>query len=229
MTFLDVRTVAVTVLGHPLSWVELLGTLTYLWSVWLMARRHMLTWPVGILSVLLYMLLFWQVRLYSDAVEQVYYLGASLYGWRRWAAGLREGRSAAAIRLSPPATLAFEVALVAAGTLALGGLMSRSHELAPALFPEPASYPWVDAMTTVASLLAMALLVLKRLESWVWWLGVDVVGIGLYWIKDIRFVAVLYVLLLGLAVKGLAEWRAEWAAGGGEAGLGPDPPDPQGR
>jgi nicotinamide mononucleotide transporter len=213
LTWLDVRTVAVTVLGHPLSWVELLGTVTYLWSVWLMTRRHMLTWPVGIVSVLLYMLLFWQVRLYSDAAEQVYYLGASLYGWHRWAAGLREGRSAAAIRLSPPVTLVFEGVLVAAGTLVLGAFVSRAHELAPALFPEPASYPWVDALTTVASFLAMALLALKRLESWAWWLGIDVVGIGLYWVKDVRFVALLYVLLLGLAVKGVVEWRAEWAAG----------------
>ena len=213
MSWLDVRTVAVTVLGHPLSWVELVGTATYLWSVWLMARRHVLTWPVGIVSVLLYLLLFWQVRLYSDAVEQVYYLGASLYGWRRWTAGPREGPSAAAIRLSSRATLVLEGLLVAAGTLVLGAFVSRAHELAPALFPEPASYPWLDALTTVASFLAMALLALKRLESWAWWLGIDVVGIGLYWVKDVRFVALLYVLLLGLALKGLVEWRAEWAAG----------------
>jgi nicotinamide mononucleotide transporter len=206
VSWLDVRTVAVTVLGHPLSWVELLGTVTYLWSVWLMARRQMLTWPVGIVSVVLYMVLFWQVRLYSDAVEQVYYVGASLYGWRRWAAGVRQGSSAAAIRLSPPGTLIFEGALVTAGTLILGTLASRAHELAPALFPEPASYPWVDALTTAASFLAMALLALKRLESWVWWLGVDVIGIGLYWVK---------VLLLGLAVKGLVEWQAEWEGGPG--------------
>ena len=71
----------------------------------------------------------------------------------------------------------------------------------------------MDALTTVASFLAMALLALKRLESWAWWLGIDIIGIGLYWAKDVRFVALLYVLLFGLAVKGLVEWRAEWAAG----------------
>jgi nicotinamide mononucleotide transporter len=213
MTILDVRTVALTVLGHPVSWLELVGTVAYLWSVWLMARQRMLTWPVGIVSVLLYMILFWQVRLYSDAAEQVYYLGASLYGWRRWARGLRQGGSAALVRLSPPTTLAFEAGLVAAGTLGLGAFMARAHLLAPAVFPAPAAYPYLDALTTVASLLAMALLALKRLESWVWWLGVDVVGIGLYWWKDVRFVALLYVLLLALAAKGLADWGSEWAAG----------------
>ncbi|MFZ2359660.1 MAG: nicotinamide mononucleotide transporter family protein [Anaerolineae bacterium] len=57
-----------------MSYVELLGTILYLWSVWLIAHRRVLTWPVGIISVLLYMALFYQIRLYADALEQIYYL-----------------------------------------------------------------------------------------------------------------------------------------------------------
>lgn len=90
----------------------------------------------------------------------------------------------------------------------IGYAMARSHVIAPAVFPEPASYPYLDAGTTVASFVAMALLALRRVESWLWWIALDVVGIGLYWAKDVRFVALLYVLLLGLAVRGLLEWRA---------------------
>ncbi len=209
MSWLSVETIAVTLLGYPMSWIELVGTVTYLWSVWLMARRRMLTWPVGIVSVLLYLALFWQIRLYSDALEQVYYLGASAYGWYRWARGSAPGRTELKIRISPARTLALEAALVAAGTLALGRWMGKAHLVASALFPEPAAYPYLDAGTTIASFVAMALLTLKRLESWVWWILVDVVGIGLYWAKDVRFVALLYVLLLGLAIRGLVEWHAE--------------------
>jgi len=73
---LSVDTIFVTVLGSPISYIEFAGTVLYLWSVWLIARRRMLTWPVGIVSVLLYMALFYQIRLYSDAPEQLYYLGA---------------------------------------------------------------------------------------------------------------------------------------------------------
>jgi nicotinamide mononucleotide transporter len=209
VSILSVRSVALTVLGYPLSWLELVGTLAYLWSVWLMAQRRMLTWPVGLVSVLLYLALFWQIRLYSDALEQVYYLGASVYGWYRWTRRTATGQDELVIQVSPPSTLALQIALVAIGTMALGHWMERAHLILPLAFPEPAAYPYIDAGTTVASFVAMGLLTLKRLESWLWWIGIDVLGIWLYWVKDVRFVALLYVFLLGLAIRGLIEWQAE--------------------
>src|SRR6185503_528973 len=84
LKFFSVSNIAFTVFGYPLSYVELFGTILYLWSVWLISQRRVLTWPVGIVSVLLYITLFYQIRLYSDAFEQVYYLGASAYGWWYW-------------------------------------------------------------------------------------------------------------------------------------------------
>ena len=81
---LSVNNIAFTVLGYPMSYVELIGTILYLWSVWLISKRQVLTWPVGIISVLLYMVLFYQIHLYSDTLEQIYYLGASIYGWILW-------------------------------------------------------------------------------------------------------------------------------------------------
>lgn len=208
MSLFSVDTIAFTLVGYPMSWIELVGTVTYLWSVWLMARRAIATWPVGIVSVLLYLALFWQIRLYSDALEQVYYLGASAYGWWRWRRGRLEGETKGRIRFSDPSAIAVQFVVVAVGTLALGSFVARAHLAAPALFPEAASFPYLDAGTTVASFVAMALLALERAESWLWWIAVDVAGIGLYWVKDVRFVALLYVVLLVLAVRGLLEWRA---------------------
>ncbi len=85
-------------------------------------------------------------------------------------------------------------------------LTSRPHVLLPALFPEPASYPYVDALTTVMSFTAMLLMARQRIESWGYWIVVDVIGIWLYYVKDVRFVALLYVVLLILATKGLVSW-----------------------
>lgn len=84
MNLLSIDTIAFTLLGYSMSYIELVGTVLYLWSVWLIARRNILTWPVGIVSVFLYMILFYQIQLYSDVIEQIYYLGASVYGWWLW-------------------------------------------------------------------------------------------------------------------------------------------------
>jgi len=207
ISFLSVDRVFVTILGYPMSYVELAGTLLYLASVWLIVKRNAWTWPVGIASVILYFLLFYQIRLYSDALEQLYYLGACVYGWWFWLRrGPREG-ARVAVRFSTPRGMLAAAGATAVLSLGLGRAMSRVHLWAPGLFPEPASYPYVDAATTVMSFTAMWLLARQRTEAWVYWILVDVVGIWLYSVKNVRFVALLYVLLLIMAVRGFVGWR----------------------
>lgn len=202
----DVTTIAFTVLGYPLSYIELVGTILYLWSVWLIARQNILTWPVGIASVLLYMALFYQIQLYSDALEQAYYLVASVYGWWLWGSRGRQAEQAFEPYVSAPRTMGLVLLLTVALSVALGGLMSRIHELLPALFPVPAAFPYLDAATTIMSFSAMWLMAQKRLESWAYWIIVDVIGIGLYYVQGVRFISLLYVILLGLAINGLVSW-----------------------
>lgn len=224
--FLSVDNIAFTILGYPLSYVELLGTVLYLWSVWLIVHRQVLTWPVGILSVLLYMALFYQIRLYADAMEQVYYLIVSIYGWLHW------GKSPAAItgqrvivRFSLPGEIARWIIVVGVLSILTGLLISRLHQFLPGVFPEPASFPYLDALTTVMSFVAMWLMARKRIESWVYWIIVDVIAIGLYFVKDVWFVSLLYVVLLIMAINGLMAWSKS-ASGAASAKPIPMPENP---
>jgi len=204
---LSEKAVFFTVLGYPLSYVEFFGTVTYLWSVWLIAKRNVWTWPVGIVSVLLYLLLFYQIRLYSDALEQVYYLGACAYGWWYWSRTCRASNVVTDVLFSTPRAMVGALAVTGVLSALLGYVMGRIHVWSPSMFPEAASYPYVDAATTMMSFTAMWLMARKRIESWIYWVVVDVVGIWLYFVKDVRFVSLLYVILLGMAIKGYAGWR----------------------
>ena len=96
----SVDLIVFTVLGYPVSYIEFFGTGLYLWSVWLIARRNRLTWPVGLVSVLLFLVIYYQIRLYSDMLEQVYYLGASLYGWWYWSRTRSAPNAPPAVRYS---------------------------------------------------------------------------------------------------------------------------------
>ncbi len=211
MNIFSVETIALTIGDYPLSWIELVGTVLYFASVALIARKNLLTWPIGIASVILYGILFWQIRLYSDCIEQAYYLVISVWGWVSWH-GTKHRNKDIPTGFSKPLT----IAAWAAGTLAAGALLglavARFHIWMPALFPAPADYPFLDAFTTVASFAAMYLMTERRAESWLWWLTVDAIGIGLYWVKDVRFIALQYVALLFMAAYGLWKWTRAKAA-----------------
>jgi nicotinamide mononucleotide transporter len=207
LEFFSVNKIAFTVIGYPMSYVELLGTIFNLLSVWLIAKNRILTWPTGIVGVLLFLTLFYQIRLYSDAFEQVYYLIACIYGWWRWSVAARREDRPLPIRFSPLSTTLWCVAVSLAISLGAGWVVSHLHLWSPSLFPEAAAYPYMDAATTIMSFTAMILMAQRRTESWIYWVAIDLVGVWLYYVKDVKLVSLLFLIYLGLAVNGLLSWR----------------------
>lgn len=206
LEFWSVNNIAFTIIGYPMSYIEFIGTILYLWATWLITKQKMLNWFVGILSSVLYMVLFFQIRLYSDMLEQLYFIIVSIYGWWRWSTPLKDTGKILTIRYSSPRRIILVAAITLALAFATGALMSRIHLFVPALFPEKASFPYLDALTTIMSFTGMWLMALMKLESWYYWLIVDGVGIWLYYVKGVKFIALLYVILLFMAVYGLISW-----------------------
>jgi nicotinamide mononucleotide transporter len=139
-------------------------------------------------------------------VEQMYFLGMSLYGWWYWNKTLNQKDDRGFI-VSSGALMAKCLAVTVVGGVGFGFFLINAESILPKVFTEPASYPLIDAITTVASFVAMWLLSKKRVESWIYWIVVDVVAIWLYFIKDVKFLSLLYVILLGIAINGYLTWR----------------------
>jgi nicotinamide mononucleotide transporter len=163
----------------------------------LTVRQNVLCWPTGLVMVALYLVVFYQARLYSDMLLQGVYIVLQVYGWYAWVYGGTNRSALAVTRTSPREMLAWG-AVCLVGTAALGGTMRAFTD---------ASLPFLDAFTTSASLVAQWLLGRKRLESWLFWIVVDVVSIGVYLAKGLYPTTGLYAIFLCLAVWGFFEWK----------------------
>jgi nicotinamide mononucleotide transporter len=209
--FFSINTIAFTLWNHPISWIELLGTIFGLWSVWLAARENILTWPIGIVNIFFFFLVFYQVQLYSDMTEQVYYLVTTVYGWVLWSTAKHvQGRRK--VKEIPITILSrnHRIMLIVGGVIAVTGLtvfMMNIHLILPVLFPDPAAFPFWDALSTVGSFIAQFIMARKKLETFPIWIGVDVINIILFFFQGIYFIAVEYVLFLVLAIMGFSRWR----------------------
>lgn len=168
----------------------------------LTVRQNIWCWPVGLVQVGLYIFIFYDARLYSDAGLHVVYVILCLYGWWFWLRGGRDEGPPRVTRLRLTHLVAWLVAC-AVGTAGLGGVMHRFTD---------ADLPFWDAATTVGSLVAQYLMARKALESWLFWIGVDVVAIGVYAVKGLHPTAGLYVVFLVLATIGYFAWRSTWQA-----------------
>lgn len=165
--------------------------------VWLTVRQNIWCWPTGLVQVILFIFIFYHAKLYSDLLLHVIYVFLQIYGWHHWLRGGPRHNAMPVSTLSRTARMAWPSVAVA-GTLVLGFLMSTLTD---------AAVPYADAFTTVTSLVAQWLLARKQIESWLFWIAVDVVAIGVYWYKDLYLTSGLYVVFLGLATLGWFAWR----------------------
>ena len=183
------------------NWVEIAGFATTLLGIWLTTKRKLLCWPVVLAADILYLVVFYRARLLSDALLQVFFVVFTLYGWWHWWRGYRQEGE---VRVAPLALRSMLLAVIAgaAGSFVLGELAKRLH----------AALPFLDAILTSYSLVASWWGARKHTANWWLWIIVDLTYIGEYIYKDLWATAVLYALLVGLAVLGLRDWRRAEAA-----------------
>jgi nicotinamide mononucleotide transporter len=177
-------------------WIEFLGFVITCLGIWLTTRRLLICWPVVLLADLLYLLIFYQARLFSDALLQVFFVAFTLYGWWHWWRGVKQEGEVRIVPLSVRGWLGGLVA-GAVGAVLLGGLMVRVG----------AALPHLDAALTSYSLVASWWQARKYIANWWLWIAVDLVYIGEYIYKDLRPTALLYAGLVLLAILGLRDWR----------------------
>src|SRR6516165_5482654 len=184
------------------NWVELAGFITTAVGIWLTTKRLLICWPVVLAADVLYLVVFYRTRLLSDALLQIFFVVFTLYGWWNWWRGVRDEGEVRVVPLALPSLL-IAVAAGIAGSFVVGEITKRLS----------AALPFLDAALMSFSLVGSWWQARKHIAAWWLWIVVDLLYIGEYIYKDLWLTAVLYAVLVFLAVLGLRAWsRAERAA-----------------
>jgi nicotinamide mononucleotide transporter len=185
-------------LGFPtMSLAEWIATALGIACVALAARRSIWTFPTAILSVALLGIVVFRARLYSDALLQLFFAVANLYGWIGWWRARTRTGDVPVRTLDARARTAW-LAAIALGWLGWGMAMHRLTD---------AALPWWDAGIAAASVAAQLLMARRFIENWWLWIAVDLASVPLYLTKGLYPFAGLYLAYLGLALWGLLDWR----------------------
>ena len=205
MHFFDIENTAFSIIGYPISYVELIGTVFGLISVYYASKANILTWSTGIVNEVFLFILFFQVHLYADMFLQVYFFIVTIYGWYNWNTSTVENKIAV---ISTKARWLITIIIIA-GSLLTGLLIKNIHLYLPNYFKVAAAYPFTDSFVMVLSIVATALLAKKRIENWHLWILVDAICIILYFKKGVYFLSLEYLIFFGLASYGLYQWKKQ--------------------
>lgn len=177
-------------------WVEILGLVFSLLYLFFSIRQSILLWPMGIISAMLYMVVFYQSKFYADMGLNGYYFFISIYGWVLWTKRKGgEGLPVSGIRLKQGLVLLTFTAVIFAAT---GIILDRLTD---------SPVPYWDAFTTALSFTATWMLARKIIEHWILWVIIDVVSMALYLYRGLYPTLVLFAVYTVMAVFGYLQWK----------------------
>jgi nicotinamide mononucleotide transporter len=158
-------------------------------------RRSRWCWVAGGLSSAILVYLFARARLPMQSGLQMFYVAMSAYGFRSW---VRHEKDADSVVTTWPvrAHLGAWIAILALSALSSRWLAAETG----------AAWPFLDSVTTWASLVATWLVVRMKLENWLYWIAIDLVLTYLCVVQKLPFVGLLYATYLGISTVGFTTW-----------------------
>lgn len=184
--------------------IELIGALLGLLYIYFSIKQHILTWPTGLFTSLLYIAVFFQSGFYADMGLQVYYVTISIYGWYFWLKGGQKNSDGHQKQLPARKTpkklfvnLLLVTIIIYAGILFI--LLNFTNS----------TVPYMDSLTTALSISATWLLAKKYIEHWLIWIFVDIFSAGLYVYKGLWPTVILFLIYSVMAVLGYIEWKKD--------------------
>jgi nicotinamide mononucleotide transporter len=180
-----------------MSGIEIIAVLFSLACIWLAVKKHPLNWPVGLVGVAAYMILFYRVKLYADMLLQIVFITQGIYGWYNWMKRTDHEEEIQVTYLSQKQRLNYGIVI-----LVIAGIWS--YVLANYT---DASTPYVDAFVATLSLAANWLMAKKKTDNWVLWILADAIYVALFWYKELYLSSGIYVIFLILASKGIIDWN----------------------
>jgi nicotinamide mononucleotide transporter len=187
------------------SLLEFTAVIFGLLSVWFAKQEKILVYPTGIISVVIYVLICYEVKLYADAGINLFYFVMSVYGWYNWA--VKKDQPVLHITNCKRKDWIFLVSLFVLSLLVIIALLKIFKQ-------EDIEYwstlvPYIDTFVTSIFIVGMWLMAKKKLENWIFWIIGDTISIPLFLYKGLAFTGFQFFVFLVLAVMGYISWRSK--------------------
>ncbi len=180
-----------------MSLVEWIAAILGVLNVGLVIRRSIWNYPVGLVMVFLYVFVFYEAKLYSDVLLQIYFFFSQIYGWTVWLRH-KDADNKVIVETLSAAQQGLTSAAILAIWIVLGFVMSRYTD---------AALPWWDASIAALSIVGQLLMAWRKIENWLVWILTNIIAIGVYYAKGLYPTVALYALLLIMAILGYVHWR----------------------
>lgn len=185
---------------NVMSSLEIFAVIISVIGVSLTVLRHMWCWIFNFIAFVLYAYLFYEYKLYGETILQFIFMGLNAYGFYFW---LKTKKVEHVIKIEAISSskVIFQMILASMGGLIFGLLLKKFTD---------AALPILDSQLAAFSLLATYWTSRKHIATWVLWVFVDIVYVGMFFYKSLFLTAGLYAAFVLLAGFGWWKWTQVW-------------------
>lgn len=178
------------------TWLEATAVLFGLLSVWYSKQEKILVYPTGIISVIIYVYITFQYKLYADMGINAYYFVMSVYGWYHWT-DTKSDRGQIPITKNNQRENLIALALMVVSFIIIRFTLNFTDSDVPNL----------DSLTTATAITGMWLMARKKIENWIAWIVTDSIAVPLYLYKGLPLTSFQFLLFTILATWGYFSWK----------------------
>lgn len=165
--------------------IEVFAVMFSLLSVLLAIRNNILTWPIGIVGIIFFFLVFKENGIVGNQYLQILFLLQSIHGWYNW-----DSQTTNITWLSNYNRFNFSITFLIILIILLSFNLS-----------------FFDSVTSSLSVVGILLLSYKKIDTWTYWLIADLLYVWFFIDEGLYLSAVLYFIFFVLAIVGLIEWK----------------------
>ena len=179
-----------------MSPLEIIACLVSVIGVALTVFRNMWSWLFNFFAYILYGYLFFTYQLYGETILQGCFVVLGVYGFLVWLKTKQINHDIIIQPLGTKKAIIQIVMAIVAGVVFGWGLKTFT----------PAALPLLDAQLAALSLLATYWTSQKHIATWILWVVVDIVYVGMFSYKALYLTAVLYAAFVVMAGYGWYMW-----------------------
>lgn len=159
----------------------------------LAARGNAWCWVWGFFGTIFQFIVCLDADLKSDAALQIYYSFSAIYGWISWHKKEHD--------------VVLPVSSLAPSTHIKLGLLGIAIAIPLGFFWHSAAFRYVDSTLTAFSILTTFLTARKILESWFYWIVIDLSYAFLYFERDKHLLVILSLIYFIFSIRGYLNWK----------------------
>jgi|TARA_B110000902_G_C14094712_1_gene508298 nicotinamide mononucleotide transporter len=182
--------------------IEIIAVFTGITSVWFAKKENVWLYPVGIISVVLWIYLCWIGKLFGQSVINLFFFLMNGYGWYNWLRKDADNKPNIFIKNNTEKENISVVLIAIVLSIIIYFLLIPLQDEKASLL-----YVLLEAIITALNFVAMWLMAWKRVEHWLLWIIGDILCIPLFIHKDYPIGVLQFMVFIFIAYLGYKEWK----------------------